>query len=94
MEIHRGRFHQTLCTKWKIAGLQWLAKKFPIQFCQLWNYWILPNNLVLNFANILSRHLPNTIRQKKLLILFSKKSRSKILVKSTLSESYMCVKQY
>jgi len=57
-----------------------LGEKFTIQFRQLWNYQILPNNCAefcQYFVPFGKRHLP-----KKLLILFARKSQDKMLVKS------------
>jgi len=76
-----GQFHQTLCAKQKLAGAECSAQNSPFcftnfetaEFCQI---------TLQNFTNSL-RHSPNTIRQQKLLILFTKKSLAKILVKLT-----------
>ena len=63
----RGRFHQSLCAKRKVAGAQYFAKILPFsftnfetaEFCRI---------IVLNIANIL-RHSPqkasHLVRAKK-----------------------------
>jgi hypothetical protein len=80
-----GRFHQTLCAKGKVAGVQCLAKKFADQFYQH-SATNCANEICpickVKFAKLIC-HSPNAIHQKKLFIFNAQKSLKNMLIKST-----------